>query len=190
MQGPFHLVAREGRVDRLTALANVLNLVNASQLLRGRKLDLRESGFAYETFVMRGQIDGGVARFDEIVLDATPFDMVAHGSLDWQKDSIDMTVAVAPLQALNTVVKFMPFLGYVLGGGVYAVPIGIRGELTQPEIIPVAPTAVAGSILGVLERTLKTPFNLRQALVPPAMQSGNAATVPGPAPLPKPGANQ
>ena len=105
-------------------------------------------------------------------------------------EHVDMNVAVAPLQALNTVVKFMPLLGYVLGGGVYAVPVGVRGNLSDPQVVPVAPTAVAGSILGVLERTLKTPFNLREALVPPTMQSGNAAPLPAPAPPPSSSAKQ
>ena len=51
MHGPFHLVARDGRVDRMTALARILNLVNASELLRGKNLGLPGSGFAYNKFV-------------------------------------------------------------------------------------------------------------------------------------------
>ena len=177
MHGPFTIVARDGRVDQLTALARILNLVNASELLRGKNLGLQASGFAYNKFSLRGQMEGSVARFDETVLDAQPFDMVAHGTIDIVKEQIDMSVAVAPLQVLNSVVKLVPFLGYVLGGGVYAVPVGVRGNLSDPQVVPVAPTAVAGSVLGVLERTLKTPFNLREALIPPAMQ-GNAAAAP------------
>jgi uncharacterized protein involved in outer membrane biogenesis len=188
LQGPFHLVARDGRVDRMTGLAQVLNLVNASELLRGRNLGLREAGFAYDKFVMKGTVAGPLVQFDEVVLDAQPFDLVAHGSINWIAQTVDMNVAIAPLQVLNIVVKFMPFLGYVLGGGVYAVPVGVRGPLANPEIIPVAPTAVAGSIFGMLQRTLQTPFNLRQALIPPIMQTNTAAGTP--AAPPTPGANQ
>ena len=171
LQGPFHLVARHGRVDRMAALADILNLVNASELLRGKKLGLSSSGFAYDSLEVKGRVDRGVTHFDEIVLDAQPFDMVARGSVDWLEDSIDMNVAVAPLQAVNTLLKWVPFLGYVLGGGVYAVPAGVRGKLSDPQIVPVSPTAVAGELLGVLGRTLKVPFNLREALVPPALES-------------------
>ncbi len=174
-QGPFHMVAREGRVDRMTGLAQILNLVNASELLRGRSLSLSATGFAYDKFVMRGKLEGAVIGFDEVVLDAQPFDLVARGSINWVEQTVDMNVAVAPLQIANTVVKMLPFLGYVLGGGIYAVPVGVRGPLSNPQIVPVAPTAVAGTFLGMLERTLKTPFNLREALIPPAMQGGNTA---------------
>jgi hypothetical protein len=180
LQGPFHLVARHGRVDRMAALADILNLVNASELLRGKKLGLSSSGFAYDSLEVKGRVDRGVTHFDEIVLDAQPFDMVARGSVDWLEDSIDMNVAVAPLQAVNTLLKWVPFLGYVLGGGVYAVPAGVRGKLSDPQIVPVSPTAVAGELLGVLGRTLKVPFNLREALVPPALESE-----PGSSPVPR-----
>jgi hypothetical protein len=117
-----------------------------------------------------------------MVLAAQSFDLVARGSVDWLNDSVDMNVAVAPLQAVNTIVKRVPFLGYVLGGGVYAIPVGVRGKLSDPQIVPVAPAAVAGELLGVLERTLKTPFNLREALLPPARPDESAAPPPTPAP--------
>jgi hypothetical protein len=93
---------------------------------------------------------------------------------------------VAPVQAVNSILKLLPFLGYVLGGGAYAVPVGVQGKLSDPQVIPLAPTAVAADLLGVLERTLKTPFNLRQALVPEAMQSGNATAPPPTNPGSKP----
>lgn len=186
-QGPFHLIAREGRVDRLTALAQILDLVNASEVLRGRKLSLSSSGFAYDRFELKGRVDGGAVQLDETVLEAQPFDLVAHGALDWLSDSIDMKVAIAPLHIVNRAVKRMPFLGYVLGGGVYAVPVLVRGKLSDPQVVPVAPAAVAGELLGVLGRTLKAPFNLREALLPPALQADDAAPPPPSAPLPNPG---
>jgi AsmA-like C-terminal region len=170
----------------MTALADILNLVNASELLRGKKLGLSSSGFAYDSLELKGRVDRGAIHFDEIVLDAQPFDMVARGSVDWLDDSVDMNVAVAPLQAVNTVLKWLPFLGYVLGGGVYAVPVGVRGKLSAPQIVPVAPTAVAGELLGVLGRTLKAPFNLREAMVPPALESEPGSPSPTRAPRSNP----
>ncbi len=78
-----------------------------------------------------------------MVLDAQPFDLVGAWLARLVGDSVDMNVAVAPLQVVNRLLKWMPFLGYVLGGGVYAVPVGVRGKLSDPQIVPVAPTAVA-----------------------------------------------
>jgi hypothetical protein len=189
IQGPFQVTSRKGRVDRMTTLADILNLVNASELLRGKKLDLTGSGFTYDRLELKGTLGAGTIQFDELVLDAQPFDLVARGDVDWLNDSVDMNVAVAPLQAVNTIVKRVPFLGYVLGGGVYAIPVGVRGKLSDPQIVPVAPAAVAGELLGVLERTLKTPFNLREALLPPARPDESAAPPPTPAPQsdPRPG---
>ncbi len=171
-------------------MAQILDLVNASELLRGDKLSLSGTGFAYNKLEVTGRLEKGVVQLDAVVLDAQPFDVVAHGSLDWVNDTVSVDVAVAPVQVLNSMVKLMPFLGYVLGGGVYAVPVGVRGKLSDPQIIPVAPTAVAGNILGMLERTLKTPFNLREALVPPAMQSGATAPPAASGPLPGPAPTQ
>ncbi len=74
--GPFHLVARDGRVDRMTGLAQVLNLINASELLRGNKLGLRDSGFAYSKFEATGRLESGAILIDAVVLDAQPFDVV------------------------------------------------------------------------------------------------------------------
>ena len=177
MHGPFHLVARDGRVDRMTGLAQDPQPGQCKRAAaRQATWACSASGFAYSKFVVtRHGWTGRWSGSTRSVLDAQPFDVVAHGSIDWSRSTVDMNVAVAPLQVLNSVVKLMPFLGYVLGGGVYAVPVGVRGNLSDPQVVPVAPTAVAGASSAMLERTLKTPFNLREALVPPAMQSNAAA---------------
>ena len=90
-----------------------------------------------------------------------------------------MSVAVAPMQVLNSVVKLMPFLGYVLGGGVYAVPVGVRGnDLKSRRSSRWRRRQWPAAIARHARANPEDSFQPAQALIPPAMQPNAAGTPP------------
>ena len=83
--------------------------------------------------------------------------MVAKGSIrlkDWESE---MTVLVAPFSRLDHVVRSIPLFGYVIGGALTSVPVGVSGDIRDPRIVPLGPRAVTDEMLGIFERTLKLP---------------------------------
>ena len=71
-----------------------------------------------------------------------------------------ITVLVAPFKTVDRIVKHIPLVGNVLGGNLISIPFRAIGDLSDPDVIPLSPTAVGSGLLGILERTLKLPITI------------------------------
>jgi hypothetical protein len=84
----------------------------------------------------------------------------AEGTVDISTRSLDLTLLVAPLKTVDTVVSRIPILGSVLGGSLVSVPVRVSGDFANPSVTPLPPWAVGRGLLNVMTRTLKLPLKL------------------------------
>ena len=84
------------------------------------------------------------------------------------KKKMDLIILVAPFKTVDRIVKFIPLIGHILGGKLISIPFRAKGDLADPDVIPLHPTAVGSEVLGILERTLKLPITIMQ----PVFSSG------------------
>jgi hypothetical protein len=71
-----------------------------------------------------------------------------------------LTVLVAPFSRIDSVVRKVPILGHVLGGTLTSIPLGISGDIQDPQVVALSPTAVASQVVGIFERTFMLPAKL------------------------------
>jgi hypothetical protein len=83
--------------------------------------------------------------------------MTARGSIDLIDGGLDVTLLVAPLRTVDSVVGKVPVMGSVLGGSVVSIPVGVSGTVGKPKVTPLEPSAVGGELKGLMERTLRLP---------------------------------
>jgi hypothetical protein len=62
-------------------------------------------------------------------------------------------------------VEILPLIGNVLGGKLISIPFKAKGDLSNPDVYALPPTAVGSGILGILERTLKLPLTIIQPVI-------------------------
>ena len=67
---------------------------------------------------------------------------------------------VAPFSRIDQLVRNVPLLGYIIGGTLTSVPVGVSGDIRDPVVVPLGPRAVTSHLLGIFERTLKLPGKL------------------------------
>jgi len=166
LRGPVDIEMKDGRILKMTVLSSVLELLNVTDLLRGKFPDFRKEGFAYRTLVVRGEAKDGKFALREAVLDAPSMQMVASGEVDIVTREADLKVLVAPLGTVDAVVRRIPVLGYILGDSLFSVPVTIKGDLRDPKVTPMDPGAVGAGLLGIFERTLKTPVHVVSPFFP------------------------
>jgi hypothetical protein len=53
-----------------------------------------------------------------------------------------------------------------MGGNLISIPFRAIGDLSDPDVIPLSPTAVGSGLLGILQRTLKLPITIIQPVLP------------------------
>ena len=86
---------------------------------------------------------------------------------------MDLIVLVAPFKTLDRIVAFIPLIGHILGGKLISIPFRAKGDLKDPDVTPLHPTAVGSEVLGILERTLKLPITIMQPVFSLGKKSKN-----------------
>jgi hypothetical protein len=160
--------AEKGRILRFGLLAKMLAVLNITEIHRGEIPDLAGEGFAYQRMTARAHIKGGRLTMTECAIDGASMGIACGGDIDFVDSKMDLTILLAPFKTADRIVDFLPLVGHVLGGKLISIPFRVKGDLKDPDVIPLPPTAVGAGVLGILERTLKLPI----AIIQPVLSGG------------------
>jgi len=158
--------ADKGRIYRFGLLAKILALLNVTEIYRGEVPDLAGEGFAYNSMSAKAVFEDGKLIFDEGSIDSPSMGIAVEGHIDLVKKKMDLTVLVAPFKTVDRIVKHIPLVSNILGGKLVSIPFKAIGELGDPDVIPLSPTAVGSGLLGILQRTLELPITIIQPVLP------------------------
>ncbi len=61
---------------------------------------------------------------------------------------------------MDRLARKVPILGYIMGGALTSLPVGVSGDIRNPLVVPLGPSAVTSELVGIFERTLKLPGHL------------------------------
>ena len=158
--------SNEGRIYRFGMLAKIIALLNVTEIYRGEVPDLKGKGFAYNSITANGVFEDGKLIISETSIDSPSMGIAIEGDIDLTEDKVDLIVLVAPFKTVDRIVKIIPLVGNILGGTLISIPFRAKGDLGDPDVIPLSPTAVGSGLLGILERTLKLPITIIQPVLP------------------------
>ena len=160
LSGNVSFKAKDGRIYRLGLLSKILSILNVTEIYRGEVPDLTGEGFAYRTMTSNAKIKGGKIKLQECSIDGVSMGIACEGKIDFVEKKMNLTVLVAPFRTVDRIVDLIPLVGHVLGGKLISIPFKAKGDLKDPNVIPLPPTAVGSEVLGILERTLKLPITI------------------------------
>jgi hypothetical protein len=160
--GNVKFSAEEGRIYRFGLLAKILAILNVTEIYRGEVPDLTGEGFAYNSMSASAEIKGGMIIMKECNIDGVSMGIACEGDIDLTDKKMDLVILVAPFKTVDRIVGFIPLVGHILGGKLISIPFRAKGDLKDPSVIPLPPTAVGSNVLGILERTLKLPITIIQ----------------------------
>ena len=160
LKGKIGAEIREGKVMRFALLGNILSMGNIASLMKpgGAKLD--DQGFPYRTLVVAGHFENGRFILEEGAFHSDAVGLAADGWISATDYSSRLTLLVAPFTRVDELVRKVPLLGYIVGGTLTSVPVGVSGDIRDPLVVPLDPAAVTSNLLGIFERTLKLPGKL------------------------------
>ncbi len=166
LQGNAQLRAKDGVIYKFPLLAKIFAFLNVTELLRGKLLDFRTQGFAYNSVNIKSDIRGGVLYIQEAIVDGKTMQLVGQGEIDLVTNRIKLTVLVAPFKTIDFLVSKIPGIRYILQGTLISIPLRVTGNLEDPDIVVLSPTAVGAGLLGVMQRTLNLPVKIIEPLLP------------------------
>lgn len=166
LAGHVEFTARHGRLYGLPLTTKLFNVLSIATGAVRAMPDLTKEGLRYDTITVKGDVKNGTLVLSEAMLDAPSVKWVAEGEVDLVTGIFNLTLLVAPLRTVDSLVDKIPLLGDVLGGSLVSIPIGISGSFDDPQVTPLPPSAVGKGLLGVMTRTLKLPLTVIQPLLP------------------------
>jgi len=160
LEGRVDFKARKGKIYQFPTLAKVLSVLSVFEIFRGRAPEIGGNGFPYNAMALRGDIHQGVFTIEKAYIGGKSLDIIAEGEVDLGKQKIDMVVLVAPFSSINWLIRHTPVVNTILGGTLITIPTRVSGNLTNPDVTVLSPTAVGSRILNIFTNIIKAPVEL------------------------------
>lgn len=160
LDGTFALSAKDGKILKAKSLYKTFDILNEAENFKGQFPDLDREIIGYTALKLSGVIREQRIQLEEGMLDSSVIEIMARGHLDLKNETLDLNAFVSPLKTVNKVVRMIPVLGYVLGGSLLSVPVKISGNMNDPQITFLSPSAIGSETLGIVERIFKLPIKL------------------------------
>ncbi len=160
LRGNVEFLANDGRIYRFGVLAKIFALLNVTEIFMGKLPDLGKEGFAYDSMKATGNLHDGKLRVKEGILNGPSMKIAWQGDIDLITKKMDLTVLVAPLKTADRIIEKIPWVGHVLGGTLISIPIKVTGNIDDPTVTPLSPSAVGSEIVGIMKRILRLPIKI------------------------------
>ena len=145
---------------------NLFSYLRFHQLISGELPDLNNEQFKYDSFIIKLTFNNGKLFISEAFVDGQLIDIVAtEGEMDLKSNELNVNILICPLKPIDTLVKYTPILGHILQGTLIAIPLKISGNLLNPEVSALSPSAYGTRALDIVNRTLQAPIKIIQPML-------------------------
>ena len=166
IQGTVTFIAKNGEIKQYPLLARILSSVNVTDMARGRFSDLGKKSFVYTSSTIKGNIKDGKLVFQSAALQGPAANLTGQGEINIGANRINITVLVAPFKNVDALVSNIPLVGTMLDNTLITIPVKVTGDLSDPTVTPLSPTAFGAGAVGIIKRTLQLPYKLIQPFIP------------------------
>jgi len=160
LEGTVSAESRDGRVMKFALLGNILSMKSVSDMLKEGESKVDSTGFPYRGLSAKGRFAGGRFIIDESAFNSSAVGLAATGWISLVGYDSKLSVLVAPFARLDRLARDIPILGYIVGGALTSIPVGVSGDIRDPLVVPLGPSAVTSELMGIFERTIKLPGKL------------------------------
>ncbi len=169
--GRATITSKKGRILRMRLLSKIFSIVNLTDLLLSDSdlPNFDNKGFAYSDLILETHIKENELIIDKAVVRGEGLNLFARGKLNLGTRQADITLLVAPFKTIDAIVGNIPLVGRVFGGkesAIITIPVGIKGDISDPEVTVLAPDAVGEGLLNLVKNTLLLPFNILSPILP------------------------
>lgn len=172
-EGQFDVHSDGGRILRMKLLSQIFSVVNITDLfsipVQGDDPTSSRRGFPYSELVLKSKIRDNELIIDEAVVRGQGLNLFARGRMDISTLDMDFVVLVAPLKTIDAIFSRIPLLGRVIGGEtgtLVTFPVAVKGNINDPKVTLLPPSAVGEGILNIVKRTLLLPFTILSPILP------------------------
>ena len=166
LQGPLEMKFTKGLIEQSKLMARTLEVLNVTEIVKGKLPNLDVDGFAYSAIDIQGTFQGEKLIINKVQMDGDTLDVLGQGMLDFRKDTVSAELLASPFKTVNTVVRNIPGINYLMGGSLVAIPVSVKGKQNDPKVRIMSASSVGSSLLSLGERVIKSPLKLIETVTP------------------------
>lgn len=174
LEGPLTMTFRQGVIEQNRILSTLLEVLNVTEIVKGRLPNMATTGFAYTEITVDGQFTKGKLIVDKLYVDGETLDILGFGEIDIEKQTVNLELLAAPFKTVDTIIKYVPGVNYLMGDSLVVVPVNVAGTLTDPKVSVMSPSAVSKGLLNLGSRVLKLPYKLMESIITGGKKAGKA----------------
>jgi hypothetical protein len=164
VQGTFDFKARKGQITKDKKLSRVLEVVNFTEIVKGKIPDLNTEGFSYERIIIEGDFSGDVMVFKKLDMKGKTLNLLGKGTLDMKQMILDVELLAAPFKTVDSAIKVVPGINYLMAGNLISIPVRVKGDAADPLVSIMSASDISSNFLEFAERTIKSPIKLIENL--------------------------
>ncbi|MBN4077030.1 AsmA-like C-terminal domain-containing protein, partial [Mariprofundus ferrooxydans] len=163
LDGRLRMRVDHGRVlegGTFTTLLSAINIARLPALLLGLRNDLTGPGIMYERLQMEAIMQNQSIRVRNVAMRSSAFDLAGQGSIDVDKNTIDLYLIAKPLQNLDAILSKIPLVRDLLGGRAHSLVRKVYhlvGPFNNAKVESVQPQDAGLAEPGIIERFLSLP---------------------------------
>jgi hypothetical protein len=169
LKGNIEITIQDGRIynmGRVGTFTNILSFLKVNRLLKGDVPDLKSKDFNYKWLSSKYHIRDGRFILTEGHLHSKSLHIVAtEGEFDLFNQTLDFNLLVSPFTTVDTVVKKIPVIREIFQGTLIAIPLKVKGDISNPKVTLLSASAIGSRALGILKRILKAPVKIIDSVV-------------------------
>ncbi len=170
LKGNFEFSIRDGRIyntGRVGIFTNIFSFLKINRLVEGDVPDLKSHDFRFKSLSSKSYLQDGKFILTDGYIDAESLNIiVTEGEFNLLDQTLDLTLLVSPLKTVDTIVKYIPIVNQILKGTLIAIPVNVKGDISNPKVRALSPSAFGSRAMGILERTLKAPVKIIEPILP------------------------
>lgn len=174
LEGPLTMTFRQGVIEQNRILSTLLEVLNVTEIVKGRLPNMATTGFAYSEITVDGQFKKGKLIVDKLYVDGETLDILGFGEIDIEKQTVNLELLAAPFKTVDSIIKYVPGVNYLMGDSLVVVPVNVTGTLTDPKVGVMSPSAVSKGLLNLGSRVLKLPYKLMESIISGGKKAGKA----------------
>jgi hypothetical protein len=177
LKGDIEITIQDGRIynmGKVGTFTNILSFLKVNSLLEGDVPDLNSNDFHYKLFFTKYYIQDGRFILTEGHLNSKSLHIVAtEGEFNLFNQTLDFNLLVSPFTTVDTVINKIPLIRHIFQGTLIAIPLKVKGDVSNPKVTLLPPSAIGSRTLGILKRTLKAPVKIINSVVTDTSNSPN-----------------
>ena len=166
LEGGIDFKAKDGKIYYAPVLARIFSLLSVTEIFRGKLPELGGNGFPYHAMALQGKLHQGKFMVEKAYIGGSSLHIIGQGDVDIAGKKADLVVLVSPFSGIDWFIRHIPLVGKALGGTLIYVQVKVSGDLTNPDVTFLDPSAVGKRTLDLMKNIVELPVDIISPILP------------------------